>query len=254
MDAQEGTIHMKDTVVDVNAIAPQNEGPSIPQSIEELIPHDVTPAMQEALRQMLAPYHDVFTWAGQPIGRTSVFQHTIDTGDAHPRRQPSRRIPLHHRKEVDKLIDSLLAQDVVRPSTSPWASAVTLVKKKDNSLRFCIDYRPINGLTEKDPFPIPRMDEMLAALAGKRFFATLDLSSSYWQIEVAPEDRHKTAFLLLSGLYEFNLLPMGMVNAAATCQRAMQSILEGLTRSMCLVYLDDVIIFEETAEELLNNV
>ncbi len=183
----------------------------------ELIPHDVTPAMQEALRQTRAPYHDVFTWAGQPIGRTGVVQHTIDTGDAQPRRQPPRRIPVHHRKEVDELIDSLLAQDVVRLSTSAWASAVTSVKKKDNSLWCCIDCRPINGLTKKDPFPIPRMDEMLAALAGKRFFATLDLSSSYWLIEVAPEDRHKGEFILPSGLYEFNTLPMGMVNAAATC-------------------------------------
>ncbi len=98
------------------------------------------------------------------------------------------------------------------------------------------------------------MDEMLAALAGKRFFATLDLSSNYWQIEEAPEDKHKTAFILPSGLYEFNALPMGMVNATATCQRAMQSILEGLTPSVCLMYLDDVIIFGEAAGEHLNNV
>ncbi len=173
--------------------------------------------MQGALRQTLALYHNVFTWAGQPIGRTSVVQHTFDKGDAHSRRHPPRRTPFHHRKEVDELIDSLLAQDVVRLSTSAWASAVTSVKKKDNSFRCRIDYRPINGLTKKDPFHIPRMDEMLAALAGKRFFATLDLSSSYWLIEVAPEDRHKTDFILPSGLYEFNTLTMEMVNAAATC-------------------------------------
>ncbi len=97
------------------------------------------------------------------------------------------------------------------------------------------------------------MDELLQALAGKRYFATLDRFSSYWQIEVKPEDRHKTAFILPWGLFEFTTLPMGLANAAATRQRVMQQALQGLLGQHCLVYLDDVIVFGKTQDELLSN-
>ncbi len=118
--------------------------------------------------------------AGQSIGRTGVVQHHIHTGRAPPKRQPARRIPFHDREELNAIIEDLLNQEIVRPSTSPYAAPVTLVKKKDGSLRLCIYYRDLNAQTIKDAFPLPRMDEIRTQLDGKKYFATLDLASSYW--------------------------------------------------------------------------
>ncbi len=113
------------------------------------------------------------------IGRTKVIQHFIKTGDAKPKHLPPRRISIHYTEQVLSLIEKLLNQGIISPSTSPWAAPVTLVKKKDVSLRLCIDYRLLNGVTEKDYRPLPRMDELLHSLSGKSSVATLDLSNCY---------------------------------------------------------------------------
>lgn len=227
--------------------------PTGPTCIDDILPGNINEQEITILRRTLEPFSDVFTWAGQSIGRTNVVQHTIDVGEAKPQRQPPRRIPFHYRAELDQLISNLLKDGVITTSNSPWAAPVSLVKKKDDSLRLCIDYRKLNAVTVRDSFPLPRMDELLTSLAGMRYFTTLDLSNSYWQIEVYPEDREKTAFVIPSGLFEFTTLPMGLANAAATCQRLMQKVLKGLTPKKCLVYLDDVLIFGATPEEMMTN-
>nr|VZI45745.1 unnamed protein product [Spirometra erinaceieuropaei] len=117
----------------------------------------------------------------------------------------------------------------------------------------CIDYRQLNKVTVRDSFPIPRIDDTIDALVGASWFASLDLSHSYWQIEVRPEHRHKTAFILPTGLYQFNTLPMGLANATATCQRLMQFVLRNLLPQSCLVYLDDIIIHGKSVSHLLQN-
>ncbi|KRY04270.1 Transposon Ty3-I Gag-Pol polyprotein, partial [Trichinella patagoniensis] len=139
-----------------------------------------------------------------------------------------------------------LRQDVVEPSSSPWASPIVLVRKKDGSCRFCVDYRQLNNLTRKDAHPLPRIDDTLDALAGAQWFSTLDLASGYWQVEVEPQDREKTAFTTPLGLYQFKVMPFGLCNAPATFQRLMEIALRGLVGSDCLVYLDDVIVFGKT--------
>ena len=167
-------------------------------------------------------FEDAFTTAEGQLGRTDLAQHTIETGDAVPIKQRARRIPIHKRVAAQEEIDKMLERGVIQPSESPWASPIVLVTKKDGSLRFCIDYRKLNESTKKDAYPLPRIDDCLDALGGAKWFITLDLASGYWQVEVAQEDRQKTAFVTERGLYEFTVMPFGLANAPATFERLME--------------------------------
>ena len=125
--------------------------------------------------------------------------------------------------------------------------------KKDGGTRFCVDYRRLNLATVKDAYPLPRIDDTLYMLAGKRWFSTLDLASDYWQVSLSPEARCKTVFATHSGLFQFRVMPFGLCNALATFERLMDQVLQGLRWSRCLVYLDDNISFGTTFGDALDN-
>ena len=162
-----------------------------------------------------------------------------------------RRTLFALRDTVDQLVQEMLERNVIRPSQSPWASPIVLVKKKDGTLRFCVDYRRLNAVTKLDVFPLPRIDDTLDLLSQTKYFTTLDLASGYWQVEMCESDREKTAFTTYSGLYEFNVMPFGLCNAPATFQRLMELVLTGLTQKSCMVYIDDILVFRKTFEEHL---
>ena len=143
----------------------------------------------------------------------------------------------------------MLSQGVVQPSNSPWASPIVLVKKKDGSYRFCVDYRKLNLITKPDAHPLPRVDDLLDALNGYKMFSTLDLRNGYWQVSMSGEDREKTAFITPSGLFEFNRMQFGLSNAPATFSRAIGIVLSGLTYEQCLCYFDDVIVFSKDIDQ-----
>ena len=208
---------------------------------------------KEQLFFLLTEYADVFATSEEDLGRTEKVQHRINTGSSAPIRQQVRRIPPAKRQETRKLLKEMLERDVIQPTNSPWASPIVLVQKKDGSTRFCVDYRKVNSVTRKDAYPLPRVDDTLDTLAGSKWFSTLDLLSGYWQVEVDPEDRQKTAFCTPDGLFEFKVMPFGLCNAPATFQRLMDTVLAGLQWTNCLVYLDDVIILGRTFEEHLAN-
>nr|VZI23315.1 unnamed protein product [Spirometra erinaceieuropaei] len=212
-------------------------------------PLGLGPVAHEQLKTLLNAFPDLFAWSTDTIGRTHLIQHTIDTGDAKPVWQPPRRIPLHYREEVNKLLDELLQAKIIQPSSSPWASPIALVPKNDGSVRLCVDYRRLNAVTVRDSFPLPRLDDTLDALGNAAWFSTLDLKSGYWQVEIHPDDRHKTAFTVPQGLYEVQTLPFGLCNAAATFQRLMYRVLQPLIPDKCLVYLDDIIVFGRSIDE-----
>ena len=132
-------------------------------------------------------------------------------------RQAARRLPPHRREEVQHLLQGMLEKDVIRPSNSPWAAPIVLVKK-DGKTRFCVDYHKLNNATRKDAYPLPRIDDTLDTLLGSKWFSTLDLISGYWQVELNPETREKLAFCTTEGLFEFNVMPFGLCNAPATFQ------------------------------------
>ena len=146
----------------------------------------------------------------------------------------------------------MLDQGIIEVSSSPWSSPVVLVKKKDGSTRFCINYRKLNATTCKDSYPLPRIDDALDSLAGSKYFSTLDLQSGYHQVAMHPESKEKTAFISHAGLYQFNVLSFGLTNAPPQFQRLMSRVLHGLEWKVCLVYMDDIIIFSPSFAEHLS--
>lgn len=196
----------------------------------------------EQLKTLIVEFSDVFALDDSELGCTQLVKHSIDTGDNAPIRQPPYRTPVVRREQLDKMVTTMQEQGVVEPSSSPWASPVVLVPKKDGSLRFCIDYRRLNAVTRKDVYPLPRVDDILVALAEARYFTSLDLASGYWQIALDKDARQKSAFVTYNGLYEFVRMPFGLCNAPATFQRLMQRVLAGLEYKCCFIYLDDILV------------
>ena len=192
------------------------------------LPETITMEQKEKFLALMSHYTDIMADSPDKLGRTGVLQHRIDTGSAMPIRQQARRVPLPRRETVRHLLQDMLSRDVISPSKSPWASPIVLVGKKDGSTRFCVDYRKVNEVTYKDAYLLPRVDDSLDSLAGSRWFSILDLKSGYWHVEVAPEDRQKTAFCTQEGFFEFNVMPFGLCNAPATFQRLTDSVLAGV--------------------------
>ena len=226
----------------------------VPSHLEDLYMRSSVQLAEEEKQRLgilLRTYSDVFSVGDHDLGCTNLVRHHINTGDGKPIKQPPRRLPIHQRDEADMQVRNMLDRGVIVKSTSPWASPIVLVKKKDNTLRFCIDYRRLNEATIKDAYPLPRIDDSLDALSGAQWFSTLDLSSGYWQVEVAKEDRAKTAFITRSGLYEFCTMPFGLCNAPATFERLMELVLSGLQWKVCLIYLDDIIVYGSTFDDEL---
>lgn len=198
---------------------------------------------QDRLKDLLTRWGDVFAAHEEDFGRTGVIKHPIPTGMAPPIRERYRPIPPSLYQKVRELLNGMIQTGVVRESTSPWAAPIVLVRKKNGTLRFCVDYRKLNAVTHKDAHPLPRIEETLTTLTKASYYSTLDLASGYWQIEVAEDDREKTAFCTPFGLYEFERMPFGLCNAPATFQRLMQRCLGSLITESALVYLDDVIVY-----------
>ena len=204
---------------------------------------------KQRVKNTFHKYQNIFSTGPNDIGRTDRIFHVIDTGDSPPIKQRFRRLPVHRQEHVEKLVDEMLQGGYVRPSNSPWASPIVLVKKKDGSTRFCVDYRQVNLKSRKDAYPLPRMDDALELLHGAQYFSTIDLASGYWQIEMEKSSIEKTAFTTHKGLYEFTVMPFGLTGATGSFQRLMDCVLSGLLWKSCLVYLDDVIVFSKTFEE-----
>lgn len=177
---------------------------------------------------LLYEYTNLFAKSDSDLRRTDIVRHKIDTGTNPPVQIPPRRVPTHLTKEIDKHLDDMLERGVIEQSNSPWSAPVVLIKKKDGSYRFCIDYRKLNSNTFKDAYPLPRNDESLDQLIGSSWFSTLDLCSGYWQVEMEQEDKPKTAFATRRGLFQFSAMPFGLCCAPATFERLMETVLAGL--------------------------
>ena len=204
------------------------------------IPED----QRRLLKDLVRRYPDVFT---DMPGETDVIQHQIRLTDDTPIRCKPYPLPYAMREELRNEVDTMLEMGVVRPSTSPYASPIVMVKKKDGSNRVCVDFRKLNKITEVDPEPMTTAEDLFRRLSGKKYLSKIDLTKGYWQIPVAPEDVHKTAFVTPDGQYEFTRMPFGMVNSGATLVRGLRKILEGMPGVGS--YVDDIVIYNDNWED-----
>ena len=204
--------------------------------------------------RFLSRWQSGFSQGATDLGHTNLVQHEIHLEDETPFKEPYRRIPPALIQEVREHLREMLQIGATRESSSPFSSNVVIVRKKDGTIRFCIDYRKLNLRTTKDAYAIPRIDDTLHLLAGAKYFSKLDLKCGYWQVELKEDDKVKTAFQVgLLGFYECNRMPFGLCNAPATFQRLMERCMGDLNLRDCLIYLDDIIIFSRTFEEHLGH-
>ncbi len=203
---------------------------------------------------LLSQYADVFPSElphGLPPDKHVSATIPLEPGTA-PVFKPGWRYSQPERAEMERQVREYLDKGLIRESSSPFGAPVLFVKKKDGTLRMCIDYRALNKVTVKNRYPLPRIDDLLDRLHGASVFSSLDLMSGYHQIRVAPEDVPKTAFNTPFGHYEFLVLPFGLTNAPAIFQSTMNAMLRPFSEFV-VVYLDDVLIFSKSPEEHLQH-
>ena len=228
------------------------EPPGHLSELYKLSSADLKVEEKEKLKEVLFKFEHTFARDDDELGRTDIVKHRIDVGDSRPVKQVPRRQALETRQIEQAEVSRMLEQGIISPSSSPWASPTVLVTKKDGKTRFCVDFRELNKRTKKDAYPLPRVEDCLDNLGGAKWFCTLDLQAGYWQVDLDPADKEKTAFCTRAGLYEFNVLPFGLSNAPATFERLMEMVLQGLQWWECLIYLEDIIVFGSTFEETLD--
>ena len=214
------------------------------------------PEFRDALQRLIDEFSEIFNEAPQAGGALvdpSLVSHTIklQPGAKPPFRRNKRLSPLELAELKERVLE-FLEKGIISPSNSPYGAPVLFVPKPNGTgLRFCLDYRALNQATIKTRYQLPRIDDLLDAAKGARFFSTLDLAGGYYQIKISPEDREKTAFSTPFGQYEWNVLPMGLTNAPASFMNTMQKVFEKHIGDFLSVYLDDLLLMSKTPEEHL---
>ena len=212
-----------------------------------------TTGEQEDILNLLQKYSHAFSVNEYDLGLTHLVEHTVDTGDVRPVKQPPRRVPIAFAEGEKKLIVQTQEQGIIRKSSSPCSIPLVWVIKKNGKVRPCVDYRCLNVVTINDAFPLPRIQDCLDTVAGATLFSTFDLTSDYHQIPVRSVNIHKTAFVTKYGLFEFQTMQFGVCNGPPTCQRLMELVLNGLQWQICLIYLDDIIVLVTILKTICND-
>ena len=204
---------------------------------------------------MLCSKHQVFALADHELGEVDVVEHKIKMKEHKPFWTPPRRLPYVLQAELELELNRLLSSGCIKPSSSPYASGLVLVCKKDGTLRVCVDYRGIKKDTVPDCFPIPQIDDLIDTVGHcqGRVFTTLDLMKRYHQIRMHPESKDKTAFTCHMGHFQYRRMPFGLTNTPATFQRLMSQLFCGKAWDFVFVYLDDLLIVSKSVQEHLEH-
>lgn len=214
---------------------------------------NLTVPQLQRLQEVVRKYQTTFSKNDDDLGFCELVEHKIVTTDERPIKVPHRRVPPHQWAEVRDHIQKSLERGIITESSSPFASPIVLVRKKDGKLRMCVDYRLLNAKTHKDAYPLPRIEEALDILKGAKYFCSLDLAHGFNQIPMKESDIKKTAFRTgTGGLYEYTRMPFGLCNAPGTFMRLMDKAFGDLNFQTLLVYLDDILVFGSTFEETLS--
>lgn len=234
-----------------------SDKPEVPEHLKPLVEKvsdKLTASEKAEIADVIGQFSDVFVGPDGKLGQTDVVEHCIATENGvKPIRIPPRRLPISQREVADAEINKMLNNGIIEPSSSPWSAPIVLVKKRDGSTRFCVDYRRLNSVSLKDSYPLPRIDDSLDSLSGAKYFCTLDLAQGFFQVKMNESDKEKTAFATHKGLFQFRVMPFGLANSPKTFERLMELTLAGLHWERCLVYIDDVIVFGKSVGETLDN-
>uniref|UniRef100_A0A4W5KP85 ribonuclease H n=1 Tax=Hucho hucho TaxID=62062 RepID=A0A4W5KP85_9TELE len=192
---------------------------------------------------------EVFSTHEFDVGCSKSTHHTIRVTEDKPFRERSRRLAPADVEDVRKHLNNLKSSGIISESRSPYASPIVVVRKKNGTIRMCVDYRTLNKRTVPDHYTVPRVEDALTCLSGSKWFSVLDLRSGYYQIPMGDTDKEKTAFICPAGFYQFERMPQGVSGAPATFQRVMEKTVGDMNLLEVLVYLDDLIVFGRTLEE-----
>lgn len=215
----------------------------------QVMDHDQGPELEIKDIAIVSEYKDIFNpLEGPPPERENPFTINLEPGAAAIAKAPYRMAPAEL-AELKEQLEDLMGKGFIQHSSSPWGAPVLFVKKKDGSMRLCIDYRGLNNVTIKDKYPLPRIDELLDQLQGATWFSKIDLASGYHQIPIAKEDVPKTAFRTRYGHYEFVVMPFGLTNAPAVFMRLMNQVFRDYLDKFVIIFIDDILIYSRTAEE-----
>ena len=228
----------------------------LPQFLESLLSNskgDLNSDQQNKLRSLILEFKEVFAVDDFDLGHFTTIEHTIDTGEARPIKQRMRRTPTCFVHEEEAHLQQMLEAGIIEPSTSEWASAPVLIRKRDGKVRWCVDYRKLNSVTKKDVYPLPLIEECLDTLSGNVWFSKLDANSAYYQVNDSKNDREKTAFITKYGLFQFARMSFGLCNAPSTYMRVMNLELRGLSRNIVLAFLDDMIVLGKDFQNHIDN-
>ncbi|CAF3637281.1 unnamed protein product [Rotaria sp. Silwood1] len=223
------------------------------EDINILIKH-LKPEHQQLIRPILLREWKVFDISKPSQATDLKTKHRIITQDHPSIYQRPYRVPESIKQQQKELTDEMERNGQISRSQSPWESPVLLVKKHDGSPRFVVDYRKLNSITIRDSYPLPRMDDTINKLAGARYYSKFDLKCGYHQIPIDPRDKQKTTFIPSYGLFEFNVLPQGLINGPPVFQRIMNEVLGDLLGHHCLVYLDDIITFSRNINDHIKDI